>query len=197
MRALRLCPLVLLLAAACGDRDDAPPVDAAPGDGATDAASDGATGARCGGFAGLTCAADQFCDFARNTCGATDEEGECKPRPTACPDTLVFQANCACDGMIYGSECDVYAAGSDRNALGGCPVAGGSFACGYTQCNVFNEYCRREVSDIGDEPDVFSCQPLPGCPSQFPTCACLAGELCGSQCTGQGTTGLTLTCPGG
>lgn len=199
IRSVLAGALLLAVTACGGDRDEALPVDGAGLDtGAPDAPTDAATPSkRCGGFVGETCDPDQFCDFPGNTCGVSDEQGECKPRPVGCPDVLVFEPNCGCDGTVYGSECDVYAAGSDRNAAGTGPVPGGSFACGYTQCNLFNQYCVREVSDIGGEPDVFRCQALPGCPSQFPTCGCLASEPCGAFCTGQGTTGLTLTCPGG
>jgi hypothetical protein len=204
MRAPALASLMILAAAACGGPDEQLPidgavtVDAAAGDAQPDGPGpDAPPSKRCGGLLGEVCEADQYCDYPTDSCGAGDEQGTCKPRPVGCPDVLVFMANCACDGMVYGSECDVYAAGSDRNALGGCPVPPGSFACGYTQCDVANHYCQRQVSDIADEPDDYSCLTLPGCPSQFPTCACLAGEPCGAMCTGMGTTGLTLTCPGG
>ncbi len=196
-------PLVLLsvvflglAASGCDGADEHPGTDAPA---VIDAAStvDAPGEQLCGGFAGAVCDADEYCDFAANTCGATDEQGVCKPRPVGCPDVLVFMANCACDGMVYGSECDVYAAGSDRNALGSCTLPAGTFACGYTQCNVFTQYCRRDVSDVVGVPDDYSCLPVPSCPSQFPTCGCLAAEPCGSMCTGDGATGLTLTCPGG
>ncbi|HVV86481.1 MAG TPA: hypothetical protein VHE35_25665 [Kofleriaceae bacterium] len=205
MRTHRLCLIALALATGCGGEDehlvdaagtlDGPPGDAAL-DGAIDASVD-AGGTVCGGILGVPCAADEYCDFPLDSCGFTDEQGTCKPRPEACPDGIVAEPRCACDNMVYGNECDAYAAGFDLNAAGGCAVPDGWFACGYTQCNLFTDYCQHDVSDIGGEPDTFTCKPLPGCPSQFPTCGCLADEPCGSFCTGDGPTGLTLTCPGG
>ena len=205
--SLARCPRIVLacalgiglaLAAGCGDGDEHLGIDATVIDAATsiDAEPDAAT-RQCGGFAGMTCTASEYCDYDRNSCGATDEQGTCVTRPTDCPDLLVAVPTCGCDNVVYGSECDAYAAGADLNAFGSCPVAAGSFACGYTQCNVHSQYCRRDVSDIGNEPDTYSCQTVPACPSQFPTCACLAAEPCGAMCSGAGVTGLTLTCPGG
>lgn len=182
-------------AAGCGGEDEHFPTDAAT---TIDAASSiDAAIRQCGGRAGQLCNADEYCDFNRNSCGATDESGACVTRPTACPDVLVAVPTCGCDSVVYGSECDAYAAGADLNAAGSCPVAAGSFACGYTQCNLHTQYCRRDISDVGDEPDGYSCQPVPSCPAQFPTCGCLAAEPCGAMCSGAGVTGLTLTCPGG
>lgn len=154
------------------------------------------SGKLCGGFGGGLCGPDEFCDFARNGCGAADEAGTCQPRPFGCPDT-VFEPTCGCDGTVYGSACDAAAAGTDVNANGTCKLEPGAFACGFTQCNLMTEYCQRAASDIGNEPDSFRCMPLPACPSQFPTCSCLANEPCGFQCAGDAATGLTLTCPGG
>ena len=191
---LPLASLILTLGvAACSD-DEQPAVDAPA---AIDAGADAPGPRLCGGFAGAVCGADQYCDFARNGCGATDEQGVCTPRPTDCPDLLVAIPSCGCDGTVYGSPCEAYAAGADLSASGGCPVANGSFACGYTQCSLRNDYCQRQLSDVVDEPDGFVCRPVTNCPSEFPTCACLAGEPCGAACSGVGATGLTLTCPGG
>lgn len=185
--------LVWLGGPGCGGGDD----DAVVHDARRDAAADAAGPRVCGGFAGATCRADEFCDFARNTCSVTDEQGVCRPRPTSCPDLLVAVPSCGCDGQLYASECEAQAAGTDLNDQGGCPVPSGWFACGHTQCNLRSQYCQHQVSDVANEPDGFTCPPLPGCPSELPTCACLAGQACGSWCTGQGATGLTLTCPGG
>lgn len=199
MTAPRLSLSTILLAAglvACGSDDERLPpiVDAAPP--GLDASLDASSG-RCGGILGETCAAGQYCDFPLNSCGATDEQGSCKPRPTSCPDTLVAVPTCGCDGTVYSQDCEAYMAGADLNALGSCPVPEGLFACGYTQCSIATQYCARQVSDIGDEPDSYACLPLPWCSSEHPTCACLASEPCGAQCSGEGVTGLTLTCPGG
>ncbi|MEZ4403941.1 MAG: hypothetical protein R3B06_28210 [Kofleriaceae bacterium] len=184
-----LCHALLLLsglaATACGGAAD---------DGMIDAAA----GVACGGFAGDTCAATEYCDFSRNTCGATDEQGVCVPRPTACPDLLVAIPTCGCDAVVYGSPCDAAAAGADLDDLGGCPVDADHFACGHAICGVRTSYCRHEVSDVVGEPDAFACVPAPAaCPSGAPACGCLSAEPCGDACTGDSATGVTLTCPGG
>lgn len=182
---MRSTILVILLLAACGDGghggDDA--VDAAPG-------------SACGARGTAACADDEFCDFGANGCGRTDDVGACRKRPTSCPLPLVPEPTCACDGKVYVSECESQKAGADLNASGSCPLQANNFACGYRQCADERQYCQRSTSDVGGEPDDFACKPLPACPAT-PDCACLAGQPCGSMCSGQGATGLTLTCPGG
>ena len=167
---------------------DAPRADASP--------TDAPPGGICGGNSGATCSAAQYCDFAQNGCGAADETGICTDRPTGCPDP-VFEATCGCDGTIYGQPCDAYLAGTDLNRYGTCPVPAEDFACGWLQCNRETEYCQHSISDIGGEPDGYACMAIPPCPSQFPNCACLVDEPCGTSCTGDFASGLTLTCAGG
>lgn len=157
---------------------------------------DGGSGRVCGGITAEQCPADEFCDFGTNSCGVTDEQGICVTRPTACPD--IFDPVCGCDGQSHGNPCDAAAAGFDVNANGGCPVAGGRFECGFRQCDIANTYCQRAGSDIGGEPDGFTCIGLPVCAGP-PSCACLQGanEPCATSCSGQGATGLTVVCLGG
>ena len=94
--------------------------------------------------------------------------------------------------MVRGSECDTNSAGVDVDASHGCKVMAGDFACGFRECNIMTSFCEH---DEGTFPDRFTCKPLPTtCPSQFPTCACLANAMCGTNCSGTGTTGLTVTC---
>ena len=197
--------VVLVAAIGCGGDEsgvpDAPggsPADAPPGaiDGNIDAFRDGPPGQRCGPEIDLGCPANQFCDYERNGCGATDEFGYCRDRPTGCPDPI-FVPTCGCDRVVYGSDCEAYLAGTDLNAYGTCPTEAGMFACGYTQCSLDSQYCRRTATDIPTEPDLYECIALPACPTQWPSCACLATEPCGDTCTGLGPTGLTVTCPGG
>jgi hypothetical protein len=173
--------------AACGD-------PAAAGDGGIDSVE----GTACGGRDGIKCQPDEYCDFPRNTCGATDETGRCMPRPKdACPPPLVPERTCGCDGVVYASACDATFAGTDLDGSGACRLDPGAFACGYRQCRLGNQYCVRSTSDVVSLPDDYTCGALPAaCPSP-PTCACLAGQPCGSRCAGTGATGLTLTCPGG
>ncbi len=178
--------------AACTEHGKGGQID---GGGTPGSSDGGGSGRMCGGFGNLQCGASEFCDFDRNGCGASDESGVCHERPTGCPDNL--DPVCGCDGQVHSNSCDAFAAGVDVNANGSCPVEQGRFACGFRTCNVMTEYCQRAASDIGNEPDQFTCKPLPGCPSQFPTCSCLANETCGGNCTGSGATGLTVTCLGG
>jgi hypothetical protein len=201
---MKLRPIILAcvlgvtsVVSACGDDGgpsevDAPigAIDAAPPDASQ---PDAQQGSICGGKSGTTCAATQYCDFATNGCGFADDTGICVDRPTDCPDP-VFEATCGCDGTVYGQPCDAYAAGTDLNAYGTCPVPGESFACGWLQCDRLTEYCEHTQSGIPGGADSYACRAVPDCPSQFPNCACLASEPCGSTCAGDVSVGLTLTC---
>jgi hypothetical protein len=155
----------------------------------------GGSGNACGGFSGMTCDSDEFCDFGRNSCGATDEQGTCRTRPDVCDD--VFAPVCGCDGVTHSNECEANASGTDVSAIGSCPVPAGQFACGFRQCDRASEYCQRGVSDIGGEPDTFDCMPLPSSCGASATCGCVSDEPCGDFCEGTGAGGITLTCPGG
>jgi hypothetical protein len=75
-------------------------------------------GGTCGGLAGIQCADDEYCDFTNNECGVADGAGTCKQRPEACPD--IYSPTCACDGVVYSSECDAAAHGVDVSARGSC-----------------------------------------------------------------------------
>ncbi len=155
----------------------------------------GGSGRSCGGFAGQTCGTRELCDFPLNSCGNADQLGTCTARPDACPD--LFDPVCGCDGTVYSSQCDAAQAGVDVDASGSCRLPGGTFACGFKQCDLATQYCQRAASDVGGEPDGFACMPLPvGCGST-PTCGCLANEPCSELCSGDATSGLQLTCPGG
>jgi hypothetical protein len=155
----------------------------------------GGSGRACGGFAGTNCAANEFCDFGRDTCGAGDEQGICQLRPSGCND--IFEPVCGCDRVVHSSQCDAHAHGVDLDATGSCPVSSGEFACGFRTCNLETEYCQRGVSDVGGEPDSFECRPLPKTCSLSPSCGCTTQEPCGSFCNEASSGGLTLTCPGG
>jgi hypothetical protein len=149
----------------------------------------------CGGFAGTSCTAAEWCDFGRNTCGAGDEQGTCRARPSGCDD--LFAPVCGCNGLEHANECAAQAVGVDVNASGSCPVPADRFACGFRTCVTDVEYCQRGVSDVGNEPDSFLCKPLPGSCGSPATCGCVAAEPCGSICMTAGAGRLTVTCPGG
>lgn len=187
----------LVLLAACGSSRGNAPVDA-PGGG--DAAGDGASGSACGGFAHIACSATEYCDYADNGCGIGDQTGTCKPRPDTCPlsaasgasSGIVSTPACGCDGKTYASDCFAYMAGVDLDAHGICPIDSTKFACGYTQCDLATQYCRREPHPGAAE--TFTCVALPAACSGGASCPCLAGERCGTACTGDARLGLTVTC---
>jgi hypothetical protein len=172
--------IAVAIAAACGGGGDA-------GDGG---------GPPCGVRGGTECPADQYCDFPQNSCGTADEPGQCVPRPSACPPLLVPELTCGCDGKVYGSACDAQAAGADLNALGTCAPDARTFGCGYRLCSLTTEYCERRAGDPAGAPEQFSCPRLPGCPGGA-SCACLASQPCGSQCSGSPRGGFTLVCAPG
>jgi hypothetical protein len=175
----------LVILAACGSSPRVP--DAAPEDPTGDAAPGGAA---CGGIAGLQCGARDYCDFAENNCGLADQQGTCRPRPQACP-LVVGPPICGCDGQVHIGECSTYATGTDLNTNGGCPLEPTHFECGYTQCAIATQYCRRErVAG----PETFSCIALPAACGTAATCGCLRTEKCAAMCSGEGKSGLTLTC---
>lgn len=65
-----------------------------------------------------------------------------------------------------------------------------SFECGSSFCDATAQYCSHSISDIGGEPDSYGCVPYPaGCAS----CECLGGN----ECTGDASTGITVTWYGG
>jgi hypothetical protein len=143
------------------------------------------------------CAGTEFCDFGRNGCGDLDADiGTCKPRPTAFDCGQVQDPVCGCDGKIYNNACEAQLVGIDVSAAGGCPLAPGKFVCGEKQCALGAEFCQHGFSDVGGEPDSFSCRPFPPCPGAQ-DCACLAAEPCGSFCSGNELSGFEVQCPGG
>ena len=179
--------LVAVLAA-CGGHDRS----TAPDGGAADAAGDGTQGGSCGGLAGRRCSAVEYCDYPDGSCGAADQTGTCKRRPEVCP-AVAGPPICGCDGAVYSSECAAYLNGTDLNASGGCPVPSGSFACGYAQCELATQYCRREPHAMNG--DSASCPLLPASCGTDASCACLGEERCGLDCSGEPKGGLTVTCP--
>lgn len=174
-----LCGLVLVMA--CGTNNDA-----------QDAPGDGPPGEPCGGLAGLKCGATEYCDFVNNRCGDGDQQGTCKPRPQACP-LVIGPPICGCDGQVHTGECAAYVTGTDLNASGRCPLESTQFACGYAQCELAMQYCQHTRPASG--PEVFACVSLPSTCAGGPSCGCLTGEPCGTRCTGDAQSGLTLTCP--
>jgi hypothetical protein len=174
---------VVAAASACGD----------DGNGTPDGDTNTPPGAVCGGRDAIQCPPDQYCDFAANDCGRGGAAGECKPRPADCPALLIPELTCGCDDEVYASGCEATAAGADLNANGTCRVENGAFGCGYRQCRLLNQYCKKAGPAQAGQPDEFACGSLAVC-GGTPSCACLAAEECGSDCTGDAGSGFTLTC---
>jgi hypothetical protein len=126
---IRLFALLLALGlAACvqapGDDPDAPPTPP----GASDPASPrpGAVvslGEACGGMMGLRCSQApgdrQYCHMEPEAmCGAADQMGVCRVRPTAC--TRDYRPVCGCGGETYANACLANGAGTSVSATGAC-----------------------------------------------------------------------------
>lgn len=169
------------------------------GGGVSTGGSGGGSGIACGGFAGVQCAATEYCDYSNDICGAADGQGVCKIRPEACPE--IYSPTCACDGMVYGNDCEAAAAGFDVSNISMCPPPeAGQFNCGHGFCNSATQYCQKTTSDVVGLPDSFTCVDLPaGCAGGMPSCACI-GDPCGApipaECAASGA-GFVVTCPGG
>ncbi|APR79623.1 Kazal-type serine protease inhibitor domain protein [Minicystis rosea] len=150
----------------------------------------------CGGILDAPCAPDEYCDFPDDLCGATDGQGICMPRPTACDKNL--DPVCGCDGAVHDNACDAAAAGADVSLLGGCKAPQGTFACGSHFCTLGAHYCEYVISDVGGEPSTYTCQPLPASCNGVTTCACLADLPCGGPgCETTSDGGAQVSCGGG
>lgn len=143
-----------------------------------------------------SCAAIEYCDWNANTCGTQPwDAGSCVGRPDGC--AAVYEPVCGCDGQVYGNGCDASVAGIDVDADGECEAPEGYFRCGYRFCNIGVEYCQVAISDVGGEPDGYSCVQT-GMPCEPFDCDCLTMEPCyefGCMATEDG--GIEIVCPGG
>jgi hypothetical protein len=71
------------------------------------------------------------------------------------------------------------------------------FPCGSGFCDVSQQYCQIQLSDVAGIPDTYSCVELPpNCKVPDAVCACLSDVECGETCM-QEDGAFTLTCPGG
>lgn len=145
---------------------------------------------------GSTCAADEYCDWSSNSCGAADfDTGTCQPRPEVCD--VEYQPVCGCDGVVHGNECGANGAGADVDASGACEPPAEYFRCGYRLCELGIAYCQVAVSDVGGVPDVYTCmQPVTPCDPL--DCSCLEAEPCFEfSCEMTEDGGIEIVCPGG
>lgn len=89
---------------------------------------------------------------------------------------------------------------SGADSSGGSESGGSAFACGdELECDPATQYCQRQVSDIGGEPDGYQCLDLPEACGGVIGCECLAEEPCGEfdLCEETKDGGVILSCPGG
>jgi len=87
----------------------------------------GPCNAACGGIVGAQCGNTEYCQYDRGAmCGFSDAQGECRPRPAACP--LLDKPVCGCDYKTYSSECEANSAGSGVLSDGACD-------CRHTGCS--------------------------------------------------------------
>src|SRR6185369_9063310 len=101
--------------------------------GAGDGGSGGAGGAgggggarSCGGIAGLACDVGSWCDYPAGTCGSSDQQGVCTPRPQQACDLTTCSAVCGCNGKSYCNACVASLAGFDTTATPSCIKGNGA-----------------------------------------------------------------------
>ncbi|MBK8995622.1 MAG: hypothetical protein IPM35_07735 [Myxococcales bacterium] len=140
------------------------------------------------------CAADEWCDYPDNLCGA-GVAGKCVKRPQGCD--LLYAPVCTCDGKVAGNECAGQSGGWDVAAKGGCAPPQDMFACGQLFCMTGQQYCEVVTSDVGGYPDSFACKELPSACGSAPSCGCLKDQMCGDLCKTDAGGNFVLTCPGG
>jgi len=63
------------------------------------------------------CDVREFCATSTGSCSSS---GECRMRPEVCPQSLVADPVCGCDGMTYSSACEANRAGASVRHRGAC-----------------------------------------------------------------------------
>lgn len=104
-----------------------------------------------------------FCRLPPGRCDDPNVEGDCTPRPRACPGAL--EPVCACDGSTYRNECLASQAGLSIRHEGACPddplLCGaneecpedefcdcGDDSCGPSQCRARPDGCDDDVAPV-------------------------------------------------
>lgn len=169
---------------------------AATGGGSSTGGAGGGPSSTCGGFAGIKCPPGLYCEFSDKMCGGNDNLGTCLPPP---PDKCGGDGQvCGCDGKVYPNTCAAELAGVDVSLQGFCKQPPGTFACGTHFCQLADEYCEVDSSDVGGYANGYACHKAPAiCMGAVPHCSCLMGVPCGTLCKQSATGGVEVTCPGG
>jgi hypothetical protein len=102
----------------------------------------GSTGKLCGGKGGAQCDLGEYCDYPDDSCGTTDQIGECKAPPTC---GISCSAVCGCNGLSYFDRCNANLQGVDVVADKSCvPGNGGEGAScfGDPDCQTGFKCCK-------------------------------------------------------
>ncbi len=126
----------------------------------------------CGGLLNLMCAQGQYCDSGPH-CGAADDTGVCRAKPTACD--LDYSPVCGCNGETYGNACAAQMAGMSVTRAGECGDGSAGEPCGGLSSSCDGGlYCNYAIeTQCGGEGQAGVCTPMgSGCTKEL-------NEVCG------------------
>src|SRR5262245_35113679 len=164
-------------------------VSASGGRTATGGASTGGTGTGGGGLSGAGGA------------GGTPGTGGVLASGGTSVDAGVDAATDGCTNAVDGAPCDDEGASCGGPCTDPCSFCNivtcqlgtwqhmevfpaPCFDCGTERrCMAQSTYCDVSHSDIGGEPDIYTCMPMPSACSADPTCACIGGHVAADACT--------------
>jgi len=145
----------------------------------------GEEGDLCGSRGLNPCGDGLFCDWARNSCGATDIPGVCTVIPNRC--RAMVDPVCGCDNETYENFCTAHSEGVDVAYEGSCdePVGDVGDACGSRGLNPCGDglYCDWARNSCGatDVPGTCQFEPVLCTREYAPVCGC-DGETHGNTC---------------